>query len=199
MTAPRLQHIQHHLVARKCNCQERNMSESVLTTHILNTTQGIPAARLAVCVSRLENEQWKEMARGVTNSDGRCPGLFTSQTFTPGIYKMKFATNEYWQSLKVTSFYPYIELELLRRVKMLTNCLTGSYISFSSCFLDCLQRFRYKSEVPYCSTHEPILLYHLPRILNGVIKAIMDCASSFTSLSLVKTLCQILCNKTRKR
>ncbi|XP_069757331.1 5-hydroxyisourate hydrolase-like isoform X3 [Narcine bancroftii] len=101
MTAPRLQHIQHHLVARKCNCQERNMSESVLTTHILNTTQGIPAARLAVCVSRLENEQWKEMARGVTNSDGRCPGLFTSQTFTPGIYKMKFATNEYWQSLKI--------------------------------------------------------------------------------------------------
>ncbi|XP_067854141.1 5-hydroxyisourate hydrolase isoform X1 [Heptranchias perlo] len=46
----------------------------------------------------------------VTNSDGRCPGLLTSQTFISGIYKMKFATDEYWQSLKMASFYPYIEI-----------------------------------------------------------------------------------------
>ncbi|XP_059849040.1 5-hydroxyisourate hydrolase [Hypanus sabinus] len=111
MTAPRLQHIQHHLVtSEKSNSWERDMSQSPLTTHALNTARGIPAARLAVTVSRLENEGWKEVARGVTNSDGRCPGLLTSQTFIPGIYKMKFATDEYWQSLKVASFYPYVEI-----------------------------------------------------------------------------------------
>ncbi|XP_062923125.1 5-hydroxyisourate hydrolase [Mobula hypostoma] len=111
MTAPRLQHIQRHLVTpKKSNSWERDMSQSPLTTHVLNTARGIPAARLAVTVSRMENVEWREVARGVTNSDGRCPGLLTSQTFIPGIYKMKFATDEYWQSLKVTSFYPYVEI-----------------------------------------------------------------------------------------
>ncbi|XP_051884570.1 5-hydroxyisourate hydrolase [Pristis pectinata] len=105
MTATRLQHIQHHLVTRKCS-----MSQSPVTTHVLNTARGVPAAHLAISVSRLENEEWREMARGVTNSDGRCSGLLTSQNFIPGVYKMKFATDEYWQSLNMTSFYPYIEI-----------------------------------------------------------------------------------------
>ncbi|XP_055504986.1 5-hydroxyisourate hydrolase isoform X2 [Leucoraja erinacea] len=110
MTAPRLQHIQDHLVPRKCNSRAASMSLSPLTTHALNTAQGIPAARLPVSVHRLDNEEWKEMAEGVTNSDGRCPGLLTSQTFIPGIYKIKFATAKYWKSLEIASFYPYIEV-----------------------------------------------------------------------------------------
>ncbi|XP_072374127.1 5-hydroxyisourate hydrolase isoform X2 [Scyliorhinus torazame] len=86
------------------------MTPSPLTTHILNTAQGVPAAHVAVSVYRVEDKAWREIARGATNSDGRCPGLLTSETFVPGIYKMKFATDEYWQSLKMTSFYPYIEV-----------------------------------------------------------------------------------------
>ncbi|XP_067905349.1 5-hydroxyisourate hydrolase isoform X2 [Heterodontus francisci] len=86
------------------------MAQSPLTTHILNTVQGVPAAHVAVSVFRLENKAWREIARGVTNIDGRCPGLLTSDTFVPGIYKMKFTTEEYWQSLKIASFYPYIEI-----------------------------------------------------------------------------------------
>ncbi|XP_032891579.1 5-hydroxyisourate hydrolase-like isoform X2 [Amblyraja radiata] len=94
----------------KCNSWAVSMSLSPLTTHALNTAEGIPAARLPVSVHRLDNEEWKEMAKGVTNSDGRCPGLLTSQTFIPGIYKIKFATDKYWQSLERASFYPYIEV-----------------------------------------------------------------------------------------
>ncbi|XP_078066839.1 5-hydroxyisourate hydrolase isoform X2 [Mustelus asterias] len=94
----------------KANSPACGMAQSPLTTHILNTAQGVPAAHVAVSVSRVEDKSWREIARRVTNSDGRCPGLLTSETFVPGTYKMKFATEEYWQSLKMASFYPYIEV-----------------------------------------------------------------------------------------
>uniref|UniRef100_UPI00398F37AA 5-hydroxyisourate hydrolase isoform X1 n=2 Tax=Pristiophorus japonicus TaxID=55135 RepID=UPI00398F37AA len=110
MSTLRLLHIQDHLITNKSNCPDRSMAQSPLTTHILNTAQGVPATHVAVSVSRLEDKDWVEIARGVTNSDGRCPDLLTSQTFIPGTYKMKFATAEYWESLKMPSFYPYIEI-----------------------------------------------------------------------------------------
>ncbi|XP_048402801.1 5-hydroxyisourate hydrolase isoform X1 [Stegostoma tigrinum] len=110
MSAQRLWQIQDHLKFKKGNSSDLKMSQSPLTTHVLNTAQGIPAAHVAVSVVRLEDKGWRDIATGVTNSDGRCPGLLTSENFVPGIYKMKFAVDEYWQSLKMASFYPYIEV-----------------------------------------------------------------------------------------
>ncbi|RXN09316.1 5-hydroxyisourate hydrolase-like protein [Labeo rohita] len=45
-----------------------------------------------------------------TNEDGRCPGLITSDAFTPGMYKIRFETGQYWESLGQSSFYPYVEV-----------------------------------------------------------------------------------------
>ncbi|KAF5889886.1 diphosphomevalonate decarboxylase, partial [Clarias magur] len=45
-----------------------------------------------------------------TNSDGRCPGLITREAFGPGAYKMRFETEQYWERLGETCFYPYVEI-----------------------------------------------------------------------------------------
>lgn len=45
-----------------------------------------------------------------TNDDGRCPGLITRQMFISGVYKIRFETAQYWESMGETCFYPYVEV-----------------------------------------------------------------------------------------
>lgn len=45
-----------------------------------------------------------------TNEDGRCPGLIGPQALTPSLYKLRFETGPYWETLGQTSFYPYVEV-----------------------------------------------------------------------------------------
>ncbi|ROL41319.1 5-hydroxyisourate hydrolase [Anabarilius grahami] len=83
-----------------------------LTTHVLNTGDGVPAARMALSLHRLDPRMtiWSLVTVGNTNEDGRCPGLITSDAFTPGMYKIRFETGQYWESLGQSSFYPYVEI-----------------------------------------------------------------------------------------
>ncbi|XP_056596207.1 5-hydroxyisourate hydrolase b isoform X1 [Triplophysa dalaica] len=87
-------------------------NSSPLTTHVLNTGDGLPAVRMAISLHRLDPQMtlWNLITVGSTNEDGRCPGLITSDAFTPGTYKMRFETGQYWESLEQGSFYPYVEI-----------------------------------------------------------------------------------------
>jgi 5-hydroxyisourate hydrolase len=65
---------------------------TTLSTHVLDTMHGQPAAGLAVVLSGPDGE----IARGVTNADGRCPGL--AQTgLAPGRYMLRFAVAAYFR------------------------------------------------------------------------------------------------------
>lgn len=84
---------------------------SQLTTHILDTTKGKPAQNVTIILYQLQNTDWKELAKGVTNSDGRIPHFLpTDDTLPFGTYKMKFETKAYFDSLGVESFYPMVEI-----------------------------------------------------------------------------------------
>ncbi|XP_070828966.1 5-hydroxyisourate hydrolase-like [Chaetodon trifascialis] len=85
---------------------------SPLTTHVLNTGDGVPASRMALSLHRLDSKLmiWNLLNVGTTNQDGRCPGLISQQDFTPGMYKLRFETGSYWETLGQTSFYPYVEV-----------------------------------------------------------------------------------------
>ncbi|XP_040893861.1 5-hydroxyisourate hydrolase-like [Toxotes jaculatrix] len=85
---------------------------SPLTTHVLNTGDGIPAAKMAVSLHRLDSKLmiWNMLSVGTTNEDGRCPGLISREAFTSGKYKLRFETGSYWEGLGQTSFYPYVEV-----------------------------------------------------------------------------------------
>ncbi|XP_072529848.1 5-hydroxyisourate hydrolase b [Salminus brasiliensis] len=85
---------------------------SPLTTHVLNTADGVPGARMALSLHRLEPQMvlWNLITIGTTDEDGRCSDLITREAFTAGMYKLRFETRQYWESLGHTSFYPYVEI-----------------------------------------------------------------------------------------
>lgn len=83
---------------------------SQLTTHILDTTKGKPASGIKIILYQQE-DNWKEMATGITNADGRIQNLLEEgQPLAYGIYKMKFETGAYFELEGVSSFYPFIEI-----------------------------------------------------------------------------------------
>src|SRR5258705_8648825 len=84
---------------------------SQITTHILNTTSGKPAQDITIILYREEKNEWSEIARGITNEDGRISGLLAKERIVPpGIYKMRFETKDYFDKNGVSTFYPYIEI-----------------------------------------------------------------------------------------
>ncbi|XP_008276226.1 5-hydroxyisourate hydrolase-like [Stegastes partitus] len=85
---------------------------SPLTTHVLNTGDGVPGTRMALSLHRLDSNLmiWTMLSVGTTNEDGRCSALISREAFTPGMYKLRFETGAYWESLGQTCFYPYVEV-----------------------------------------------------------------------------------------
>ncbi len=84
---------------------------SQITTHILDTTKGKPAIGVTIILYSQQNEEWIEMAKGVTNKDGRIGDLLPTEKILPqGVYKMKFLTKDYFNEQAIATFYPYIEI-----------------------------------------------------------------------------------------
>ena len=69
---------------------------TTLSTHVLDTMHGRPAAGMAVALSGPDGE----IARGSTNADGRCPDLLQS-ALAPGRYSIRFAVAAYFRGLGV--------------------------------------------------------------------------------------------------
>jgi 5-hydroxyisourate hydrolase len=54
---------------------------------------------------------WEKIGGGLTNADGRLPGLLVDEVTLPaGIYRMHFETNVYFNANKETGFYPYVDI-----------------------------------------------------------------------------------------
>jgi 5-hydroxyisourate hydrolase len=84
---------------------------SQITTHILDTTKGKPAPGVHIILYGDHNNGWNEIAKGITNADGRIADLLAKEkTLQPGVYKMKFDTEEYFAGLSVQTFYPFVEI-----------------------------------------------------------------------------------------
>lgn len=84
---------------------------SQLTTHILDTGLGKPAAGVQIVLYQQQNIEWGQIAKGVTNQDGRVANLLAKDFVLPyGNYKLKFETKEYFDRQLLETFYPYIEI-----------------------------------------------------------------------------------------
>jgi 5-hydroxyisourate hydrolase len=83
---------------------------SQLTTHILDTTLGKPAQDVKIVLYK-QMDDWKEVAKGITNKDGRITDLLGKDVLLPhGTYKLRFETTPYFDKQSVQSFYPFIEI-----------------------------------------------------------------------------------------
>lgn len=84
---------------------------SQITTHVLDTSSGKPAKGIEITLFQSESQGWKEIAKGITNTDGRISDLIkVAEALKKGVYKMKFEVSEYFQQNKQQHFYPYVEI-----------------------------------------------------------------------------------------
>jgi 5-hydroxyisourate hydrolase len=84
---------------------------SQITSHVLDTSKGQPAAGITVVLYQGEQDLWMEIARGTTNNDGRVSGLLQKDTLLEiGIYKLRFETKDYFDQNHIATFYPFVEI-----------------------------------------------------------------------------------------
>ncbi len=84
---------------------------SQITTHILDTTRGLPAKNVPITLFTKDGESWKVKSSGITNNDGRLPGLLSHDEKLPaGVYRMHFATAVYFKANNEAGFYPYVDI-----------------------------------------------------------------------------------------
>ena len=85
-------------------------TRSPITTHALDTALGTPARGLVAVLERLGDVP-KELARGVTDDDGRITDWLPAQPVEPGLYRITFATKDYLAATDRTGFYPRVVVE----------------------------------------------------------------------------------------
>jgi 5-hydroxyisourate hydrolase len=67
-----------------------------LSTHVLDTSRGAPAAGIAVELHVLDGDQRRLLATAVTNVDGRTDApLVTGDRLEAGVYEITFRVREY--------------------------------------------------------------------------------------------------------
>ncbi|MDE1996426.1 MAG: hydroxyisourate hydrolase [Rhizobiaceae bacterium] len=68
-----------------------------LTTHVLDTALGKPAAGLTIDLFKIEGEGRKHLKTVVTNSDGRVDGgpILVGDSFVAGTYELLFRAGDY--------------------------------------------------------------------------------------------------------
>jgi 5-hydroxyisourate hydrolase len=72
------------------------MTEGRLTTHVLDTAAGRPAAGLRLDLYRLEGAARRHLGSFQTNSDGRCDSpLLAGTAMAVGVHEIVFAVGEW--------------------------------------------------------------------------------------------------------
>jgi 5-hydroxyisourate hydrolase len=84
-------------------------NSSPITTHVLDIARGIPAAGIPVLLHLRVAGGWRELARGITNQDGRITDLHRESTLQPGRYRLTFDTGTYL-SQSGKPFFPEVEI-----------------------------------------------------------------------------------------
>jgi 5-hydroxyisourate hydrolase len=93
-----------------------------LSTHVLDTAHGCPAAGVGYRLSRLSvagnpaPHRRVELATGLTNADGRTDTpLLIGEALLPGVYELEFAAGDYFRALGIAlADPPFVDVVLLR-------------------------------------------------------------------------------------
>lgn len=87
-------------------------TRSPITTHVLDTTHGRPAAGLAVALYRsIDSDDWTLVAEGETDRDGRVGHLLAPDALEVGVYRLRFDTAGYFATHQLSDyFYPWAEI-----------------------------------------------------------------------------------------
>jgi|LGVE01.1.fsa_nt_gb 5-hydroxyisourate hydrolase/2-oxo-4-hydroxy-4-carboxy-5-ureidoimidazoline decarboxylase len=85
---------------------------SYITTHVLDTTTGIPGKGIQITLKGFTNSFWKPITVGVTNNDGRIVDLLPpGKKLKAGNYQLIFNTNDYYTKQQQEGFYPEVSIQ----------------------------------------------------------------------------------------
>ena len=87
---------------------------SAITTHILDTSLGRPAAGVRVMLEARAGDDWQILGQGRTDADGRLRDLLPADSdLKAGVYRLTFATAEYFAARRAESFYPDVTISFI--------------------------------------------------------------------------------------
>jgi 5-hydroxyisourate hydrolase len=71
-----------------------------LSTHVLDTALGKPAAGVVVTLDRLIDDTWRPVAEAKTNLDGRTDEpMLSGEAFATGTYMLSFHIGDYFRQI----------------------------------------------------------------------------------------------------
>lgn len=86
-----------------------------LTTHVLDTARGRPAAGVRVELFRVEGGERRKVAEAVTNADGRTDApLIERGRLTPATFELTFHVAPYFGDFGAAATPPFLDLVTLR-------------------------------------------------------------------------------------
>ncbi len=83
---------------------------SAITTHVLDTSRGRPAAGLKVELHIQSGTEWEPLGAGVTDSNGRCGTLMGDEKLQSGAYRLLFDAGSYFKDQHTETFYSQIPI-----------------------------------------------------------------------------------------
>jgi 5-hydroxyisourate hydrolase len=91
------------------------MGTGRLTTHVLDTTHGRPAAGMRLDLLMLHDDHSHHVLRVQTNADGRVDRpLLEGDTFHLGVFELIFHVGDYFEGLGVKLEAPFLDVVPIR-------------------------------------------------------------------------------------
>ena len=86
---------------------------SAITTHVLDTSRGRPAAGVPVELEARDGAgAWRPIGRGATDADGRLRTLMSDgEPLVAGVYRLVFDVETYFAADAVRAFFPRVIVE----------------------------------------------------------------------------------------
>ena len=90
---------------------------SAITTHVLDTAAGRPAAGVPIVLETRSGEGgWRTLGRGATDADGRLRDLLPDDfILKEGAYRLTFDTATYFASVGAEAFYAEVSVSFVVR------------------------------------------------------------------------------------
>lgn len=83
----------------------------MITTHVLDTASGGPAAGLTVILEIRQASEWSPVGRGVTDDAGRLTTLTEGWPLSPGTYRLTFDIGAYHKDQGISvPFFPEVKI-----------------------------------------------------------------------------------------
>lgn len=82
---------------------------SPITTHVLDTALGRPAAGVPLILAKGDGSGWRTIGRGETDADGRCRTLMKG-ALRRGTYRLTFGVSAYFKKTRQSAFYPSVSV-----------------------------------------------------------------------------------------